>query len=554
MYIMRTKIGKFEILRLLGNGSMGEVYLARDEHLGREVAIKTIIPGNAFGADSRDRFQQEARAMAALNHPNIVTLYDFGVDQSLDYLVMEYLDGQDLASLIGQDKVAKADLLEALAQACEGLGYAHGRGVIHRDVKPGNILVGWHSGRCQAKLMDFGIAALDHQSPPLDDQRVGTVSYMAPEYLDSGQATASGDLFAVGVILYEILSSGRKPFAGDTLTATLGAILRQPPAPLRPEDFLDVPEALREVAMTALAKEPARRYASADELASAIRKGLSAPPRAAAPLPEAIVVGRGARANCLSVRVALRQVQPGGRITVLPGSYKEAILVDKEVTIQGEGDSADVQFPAGITVAGSGTLTLARITAGNDQGVALRLLPGARAEAEDACFQGGLAGGVELGPGTEGRFLRCRFIDNGSAGVLALEGALAFLEDCELGGNRDAGLHACRDSGIQFRCCRLVGNQGMGVSAVDGASVALDRCEVARNLGPGVLLHRGGTGRLDHCQINKGLSLGIACRQGSTLHLEDCDVQGNASGGILLPHGAPAPRPGNRIEDSVTQD
>jgi len=252
--------------------------------------------------------------------------------------------------------------------------------------------------------------------------------------------------------------------------------------------------------------------------------------------------------------VALRQVQPGGRITVLPGSYKEAILVDKEVTIQGEGDSADVQFPAGITVAGSGTLTLARITAANDQGVALRLLPGARAEAEDACFQGGLAGGVELGPGTEGRFLRCRFIDNGSAGVLALEGALAFLEDCELGGNRDAGLHACRDSGIQFRCCRLVGNQGMGVSAVDGASVALDRCEVARNLGPGVLLHRGGTGRLDHCQINQGLSLGIACRQGSTLHLEDCDVQGNASGGILLPHGAPAPRPGNRIEDSVTQD
>jgi len=239
--------------------------------------------------------------------------------------------------------------------------------------------------------------------------------------------------------------------------------------------------------------------ASADELASAIRKGLSAPLRTPAPLPEAIVVGRGARANCLSVRVALRQIQPGGRITVLPGTYKEAILVDKEVTIQGEGDSSEVQFPAGITVAPGRTLTLARITAGNDQGLALRLMPGARAEAEDACFQGGLAGGVELGPGTEGRFLRCRFIDNGSAGMLALEGALAFLEDCELGGNQDAGLHACRDSGIQFRCCRLVGNRGMGVSAVDGASVALDRCEVARNQGPGVLLHRGGTGRLDHC-------------------------------------------------------
>jgi predicted Ser/Thr protein kinase len=556
---MRASIGKFEIKRVLGRGTMGEVYLAQDADLGREVAIKTILQGNAFGAESGARFEREAQAMAALNHPNIITLYDHGLDEGGHFLVMEYLDGEDLAGLIALRRMAKPDLLEALAQACEGLAYAHSRGIIHRDVKPGNILVAQREGRIVAKLMDFGIAAMDRSGLTQQGAWMGTVSYMAPEYLDTGKAAPSADLFAAGVILYEILANGRLPFTGETATGVLNAILRLPPAPLEAEVFQGIPGAILGVLEKALAKDPGARYETGGDLAAAIRGALSAPftaaSPAAAPAPtKPIVVGRGTRANCLSLRVALRQAQPGATILVLPGAYQESILVDKEVTIQGDGDCSEVLLLAGIKVEAGAALTLIRATVAGP-GVALRLAPGARLRAEDACFQGSPAGGVELGSGTTASFLRCQFNGNGCAGLLALEDAVAVLEDCELGGNQVAGVHACSGARVRLGSCLVKGNLGLGVSAVDGAAVALERCAVSGNQGPGVLLHRGGTVHLARCAITEGPSLGVVCRQGAALTLEDCQIQGNALGGILLTADALAPTLGsdNRIADSVVQ-
>jgi hypothetical protein len=556
---MRTNIGKFDILRLLGKGSMGEVYLGLDPRLGREVAIKTITGDSVFGPDSAAQFDREAKALAAMNHPNIVTLFDYGTDAGTSFLVMEYLEGDDLAALIERRSLCREELLEALAQACDGLAYAHDRGFVHRDLKPGNIRVARAGDRIHAKLLDFGIAAVACSDPTLKGSWVGTVSYMAPEYLESGRATPSADLFAVGVVLYEILSGGRKPFTADTPTGILNAILRQPPAPLDPGAVGDLPGGFPDIVARTLAKDPADRYPSAAALAAAIRSALAGPSPGkaeAAPAPaKQIVVGRGPRANCLSLRVALRQALPSATILVLPGLYKESLVVEKDVTIQGEGDAEGILIPEGITVQAGASLTLANLTAGHSWGTALRLLPGAQVRATDACFQKAPAGGVELGAGSTGDFLRCRFSGNGSAGVLAMENARATLEDCELAGNRFAGLHALGGARVQLRSCRAVANAGIGISAVDAAEVALDRCELGRNQGPGLLLDRGATGRLGQCRVTGGQSLGVQCRPGASLSLDGCLVEGNALGGLCLARAALAPAmgPDNQIVDAILE-
>jgi len=552
---MRTKIGKFEILRLLGEGSMGEVYLGLDPGLGREVAIKTIHRDSVFGAESETQFDREAKALAAMNHPNIVTLFDYGTDEGTSYLVMEYLEGDDLATLIERRALSQRELLGALAQVCDGLAYAHDRGFVHRDLKPGNVRVVLLGNRIHAKLLDFGIAAAACADPTAQGSWVGTVSYMAPEYLGSGKATPSSDLFAVGIAIYEILSGGRKPFTADTPAGVINAILRLEPAALDPAEVRDAPGGFLEIVARALAKDPADRYPDAAALASAIRSGLSAPSPGKAPAEapaKQIVVGRGPRANCLSLRVALRQAPPSATILVLPGVYKEPLVVDKEVTIQGEGDAEGILIPEGITVEG-GSLGLVNVTVGNSWGAALRLLPGAQVRAKDVCFQEAPAGGVELGPGTTGDFLRCRFNGNGAAGLLAMEGSRSTLEDCELAGNQLAGLHACGGAKVRLRACRIVANLAIGISAVDAADVALGECELGRNRGPGMLLDRGASGRLAQCFVTGGRSLGVQCRQGAALTLEGCLVEGNALGGLLLAREdlAQALGPDNRILDGV---
>jgi nitrous oxidase accessory protein NosD len=266
-------------------------------------------------------------------------------------------------------------------------------------------------------------------------------------------------------------------------------------------------------------------------------------------------VGRGPRAHVKSLRTALRQAEPSATILLLPGRYEEPFVVDKDVTLRGEGDAAGILLTEGITVAPGVRLTLIHVTVGNSWGVALRLLPGARVWAEETSFQDAAAGGVELGPETAGDFLRCRFNRNGCAGILALEGSRATLNDCELAGNRDAGLHACGGARGQLQSCRVVANLGVGVSAVDAAEIAMDRCELGGNREPGMLLDRGASGRLVQCHVTGGVSLGIQCRQGGRVALEHCLVEGNALGGLLMAGEALAEAlgPENRILDGILQ-
>ena len=267
---MLTRLGKFDIVKLLAEGSMGEVYLGRDPLLGREVAVKVIRPAQGMSPQARERFATEARAAGALNHPNIVTIHELGEEQGVLFLAMELVKGDDLATLIHSGNLAPMDALEVLAQVCDGLEVAHRHRILHRDLKPANIRVAWDGRRLTAKLLDFGVAKVRDAS--LTDQGLvfGTVNYMAPEYLQSGQADARSDLFSVGVILYEALS-GAPPFEGPTPGSVVYRLIHEAPQALPAAAFRGVSRDVQALLDRVLAKDPARRPASAEALGRQLR-------------------------------------------------------------------------------------------------------------------------------------------------------------------------------------------------------------------------------------------------------------------------------------------
>ncbi|NTW86253.1 MAG: serine/threonine protein kinase [Holophagaceae bacterium] len=297
---MLTRLGKFEIVRLLAQGSMGEVYVGWDPTIGREVAIKVIHTSAGMGPEARERFATEARAAGALNHPNIVTVHELGEEQGVLYLAMELVRGEDLATLIRAETLAPRDTLEVLAQVCDGLAVAHRHQILHRDIKPSNIRVVWDGKLLQAKLLDFGVAKVINSDTTDEGTVFGTVNYMAPEYLQSGRPDARSDLFAIGVILYEALA-GMPPFDGPSPGSVIYRLLHEAPAPLPVTAFQGISRDVQSLLTQALAKDPGSRFQSAEELAVSLRaakdpawrwdQGRSAPPspaRTAPPAPRAL--------------------------------------------------------------------------------------------------------------------------------------------------------------------------------------------------------------------------------------------------------------------------
>lgn len=267
---MAKTIGKYEIIRSLGSGAMGEVYLARQAAIGREVAIKTILPNVAKGEEAEGRFRREAEAAGKLSHPNIVTIFDFDKDGDTFYLVMEFVRGDDLEDVIRNQALSHSQFLEVLAQVCDGLSHAHRNGIIHRDIKPANVRVIRDGRNLQAKVMDFGIARVEDSNMTATGIVMGTVSYMAPEYIRNGHATTQSDLFAVGVMLYECLT-GRKPFAGDNTTTILFKIVSETAPPIDLSTIHGISPSIRNVLDKALSKEPGERFQTADDFAKALR-------------------------------------------------------------------------------------------------------------------------------------------------------------------------------------------------------------------------------------------------------------------------------------------
>ena len=250
---------------------MGEVYVGLDPILGREVAIKVIHASSGLGPGARERFITEARAAAALNHPNIVTIHELGEEQGVLYIAMELVKGEDLGTLIHAGTLTPLDTLEVLAQVCDGLAVAHRHQILHRDIKPSNIRVVWDGQALQAKVLDFGVAKIFNSDTTDEGTVLGTVNYMAPEYLQSGRPEPRSDLFAVGVILYEALT-GSPPFDGPSPGTVVYKLLHETPPPLLPAGHRGISRDIQGVLDQALAKDPANRFQTAEDLASVLRQ------------------------------------------------------------------------------------------------------------------------------------------------------------------------------------------------------------------------------------------------------------------------------------------
>jgi serine/threonine protein kinase len=254
--------GRYRIVRKLGAGGMADVYLAEDQELGRRVAIKILNGRHANDDQFIERFRREAKNAAALNHPNIVSIYDRGEAEDTYYIAMEFLDGRSLKELIvghGQAPIKVA--VEYARQILSALRFAHRHGIVHRDIKPHNVLVD-REGR--VKVTDFGIARAGASQMTETGSIVGTAQYLSPEQAKGGEVDQRSDLYSLGIVLYELLT-GKTPFEGDTPVEIAMKHLStapQPPSKLRP----DIPRDLDMVVLRALAKDPDDRYQSADEM------------------------------------------------------------------------------------------------------------------------------------------------------------------------------------------------------------------------------------------------------------------------------------------------
>src|SRR5216117_3728479 len=261
------RVGKFELHEIIGEGAMGAVWRAYDSVIRRFVALK-LLSRAGRPADAQDRFMREARAAGALQHPNIVTIYDLGESDDQLFIAMELVDGRDLSSLIAlSEPLALERKLDIVIEVLQGLSYAHERGVIHRDVKPSNVRI---ASDGSVKLMDFGIARLQSADVTGSGSIVGTPTYMAPEQITNGAITPATDVFSVGCMLYELLCYQR-PFEAESVHGVLYQVLTTEPRPLRTV-APSIPAALERVVAKAMNKVPHERYESAGQMMSMLQQ------------------------------------------------------------------------------------------------------------------------------------------------------------------------------------------------------------------------------------------------------------------------------------------
>jgi serine/threonine-protein kinase len=312
MATIGTQLGRYKILGPLGSGGMGDVYRARDDALGREIAIKVLPEELAQNREALGRFEREARALAALSHPHILTVHEFNTGQGVSFLVTELLEGETLRDRLGRSTLPWHKALEIGIALAEGLAAAHSKGVVHRDLKPENVFLSSDGG---VKILDFGLAHLEPQPGPPEPPSMGstrpastepgtvmgTVPYMAPEQILGLPADPRSDMFAFGCVLYEMVT-GKSPFLRPTAPETRAAILRDDPAALT-DSGKKVPPELERVLEHCLEKKPEDRFQSARDLAfdlRAIQRGSGIVPPGPLPAPR-----RGRRAALWAVGAAL---------------------------------------------------------------------------------------------------------------------------------------------------------------------------------------------------------------------------------------------------------
>ena len=322
-----TRLGRYEIVAPLGAGGMGEVYRARDSSLDREVAIKVLPHGTADQPDARDRLAREARSLSRLSHPHICAVHDVGEDAGSVYLVMELIEGETLAARIARGPLGVTDTLRIGREIAEALAGAHRQGIVHRDLKPGNVML----TKGGVKLLDFGLAKA---AAPADGESavtlgrsltsegtlVGTLQYMSPEQMEGKPADARSDIFALGVVLYE-MATGRRAFGGDSATALAAAVLTADPPPIAGAPALD------RIVRGCLAKDPDRRWQSAQDVALQLTMSGDSMPAGVAAARRSLPSWLPWAAAALAVAVAIAAVSQRPDPTVRAASSPVAFTV-----------------------------------------------------------------------------------------------------------------------------------------------------------------------------------------------------------------------------------
>ena len=321
--------GRYRIQRKLGAGGMADVYLAEDQELGRRVAIKILNERHANDDQFIERFRREAKNAAALNHPNIVSIYDRGEAEDTYYIAMEFLDGRTLKELIVSRGAAPVNVaIEYARQILSALRFAHRHGIVHRDIKPHNALV---DGEGRVKVTDFGIARAGTSQMTEAGSIVGTAQYLSPEQARGGEVDPRSDLYSLGVVLYELLT-GKTPFEGETPVEIAMKHLSnapKPPSKLRP----DIPPELDMVVLRALAKNPDDRYQSADEMEGDLERVARGASVSATTVDTATqVLRRPATAAAAAATAATMIAPPASART---GSAPPAVVEDEEVAESG---------------------------------------------------------------------------------------------------------------------------------------------------------------------------------------------------------------------------
>ena len=345
-----TRLGPFEVIAPLGAGGMGEVYRARDTRLDRTVALK-VLPSDLQQTPGRrvDRLRNEARAIARITHPNICTLHDVGEDESVVFLVMEYVEGVTLARRLEDGPLPLRLALRTAIGIADALDHAHRHGVIHRDLKPGNVIL----TRESVKLLDFGLAKLTERDDLVQEDStltvplsavgtvVGTVPYMAPEQIEGREVDARTDIFAFGVVLYEMVC-GRRPFAGDSRASLMAAIVEaEPAAPSSAQP--QAPASLDRVILRCLAKDPDGRWQTARDLAAELRwiaetgPGTTAPAVTRRPRRAALIGGvAGAAVTAAALAATVWSMWPAPAVAeFLPVTFRRGVVSSARFTPDG---------------------------------------------------------------------------------------------------------------------------------------------------------------------------------------------------------------------------
>jgi serine/threonine protein kinase len=584
----------YELLHELGRGGMGVVYLARQVSLKRLVALKMVLSGAWPKSAERARFHLEAEALAHLQHPNIVQIYEIGECQGIPYFSLEFVDGgtlkQKLASRPQPAREAAA-LVEILARATHA---AHQRGIVHRDLKPTNILLNRDG---TPKIADFGLAKrLNKEGHTRTGAILGTPCYMAPEQAagrrkEIGPAT---DVYALGVTLYEMLT-GQPPFSAATALDTMQQVRFQEPVP--PSRLHSgVPSDLEAICLKCLQKCSAARYASAASLADALKHFLASEPVMQAPIashgnvgPAGPVIGRDRRvtmpdsagsiteqheltslvvaqsgsADCRTIGEALRRVGARGRIAVRPGTYREHLLLNKPVKIVGEGAVADIvvesnEAPCLIFKGDAvvrGLSLIGKMPADDKQQQASAVLVTEGKPTIENCRVTSSGAGIAVSGIMAAPTIRGTEIHGcGAEGIIVCDDAQCMIDKCDVWGNKESGLAIAKGGNPTVRHCTIRDGKAGGILVTDGGLGLIEDCEIFGNRRTNVSVKRYSQPVVRRCKIcNSRESAGVTVSEGCAGRFEECDISRNRATGVLIRKGANPTLRRCRIHDQADQ-